>query len=61
MGIFTNGTLLNEEMREKILLHKVARVYISLDAATEETYAKVRLRNYEIEVDTIEDDDQIPF
>ena len=51
--IFTNGTLLNEEMREKILLHKVARVYISLDAATEETYAKVRLRNYDIEDDTI--------
>ena len=51
--IFTNGTLLNEEMREKILLHIVARVYISLDAATEETYAKVRLRNYDIEDDTI--------
>jgi MoaA/NifB/PqqE/SkfB family radical SAM enzyme len=51
--IFTNGTLLNEEMREKIFKHKVARVYISLDAATEETYAKVRLRNNDIEEDTI--------
>ena len=40
-------------MREKIFKHKVARVYISLDAATEETYAKVRLTNNDIEEDTI--------
>ncbi len=54
--IFTNGTLLNKEMREKIFNHKVARVYISLDAATEETYAKVRLKNNDIEQDTTNND-----
>ena len=48
--IFTNGTLLNEEMCNKI--HDVARVFISLDAATEETYAKIRLKNKQIEDDT---------
>ena len=47
--IFTNGTYLNEEMRKKILDHNVSRVYISLDAATEETYAKIRLNNKNIE------------
>ena len=50
--IFTNGTLLNEEMCNKILDHNVARVFISLDAATEETYAKIRLKNKQIEDDT---------
>ena len=50
--IFTNGTLLNEEMCNKILDHDVARVFISLDAATEETYAKIRLKNKHIEDDT---------
>ena len=51
--IFTNGTLLNEEMCKKILDHKISRVYISLDAATEETYAKIQLKNKNIEEDTV--------
>ena len=46
--IFTNGTLLNEDMCKKILDHEVSRVYISLDAATEETYQKIRLTNNKI-------------
>jgi|TARA_B110000467_G_scaffold161573_1_gene182936 MoaA/NifB/PqqE/SkfB family radical SAM enzyme len=46
--IFTNGTLLNEDMCKKILEHEVSRVYISLDAATEETYQKIRLTNKKI-------------
>ena len=46
--IFTNGTLLNEEMCEKILDREVSRVYISLDAATEETYQQIRLTNNKI-------------
>ena len=46
--IFTNGTYLNEKMRKKILEHKISRVYVSLDAATEETYAKIRLKNKNI-------------
>ena len=50
--IFTNGTLLDEEMCKKILDHKISRVYISLDAATEETYAKIRLTNRTIEEQT---------
>ena len=51
--IFTNGTLLNDEMRKKILDHEISRVYVSLDAATEETYNKIRLTNKKIEEDTI--------
>ena len=47
--IFTNGTLLNEDMCNKILEHEVSRVYISLDAATEETYQKIRLTNKKID------------
>lgn len=46
--IFTNGILLNEDMCKKILEHEVSRVYISLDAATEETYQKIRLTNKKI-------------
>ncbi len=46
--IFTNGTLLTENMCEKIFKHEISRVYISLDAATEETYQKIRLTNQKI-------------
>ena len=49
--IFTNGTYLNEEMCKKILDHEISRVYVSLDAATEETYAKIRLKNKNIDKD----------
>ncbi len=38
----TNGVMLNEEIIKKIIDNKVSRVEISLDAATPETYQKVR-------------------
>ena len=38
----TNGVLLNEEIIESLIKNKISRVEISLDAATEETYNKVR-------------------
>ena len=41
--LFTNGTLLNEKNSEKILNSSLTRLFISLDAATESTYDKVRI------------------
>jgi len=41
--LFTNGTLLNEKNSEMILNSSITRLFISLDAATEETYNKVRI------------------
>ena len=41
--VFTNGTLLNEKNSEMILNSSITRLFISLDAATEETYNKVRI------------------
>jgi len=38
----TNGILLNDEIIEAIIDNKITRVKISLDAATEETYKKIR-------------------
>ncbi len=38
----TNGTLLNSSVSEFLIQQKVARLEISLDAATPETYLKVR-------------------
>ena len=49
--LFTNGTFLTEEMCHKILDSKVSRVFISIDAATEETYRKIRQTNKSIESD----------
>jgi len=40
--LFTNGHLLTEERVEKILGSGITRVFVSLDAATEETYNKIR-------------------
>jgi len=44
MDIFfgTNGILLNDKIIEKIIKSKISRVEISVDAATSETYNKVR-------------------
>jgi len=44
MDIFfgTNGVLLNDEIIEKIIKNKISRVEISVDAASSETYNKVR-------------------
>ena len=41
--LFTNGTLLNEKNSEMILSSSVTRLFVSIDAATEETYNKVRI------------------
>ena len=38
----TNGVLLNDELIELIVKNKITRVKISLDAATKETYKKIR-------------------
>ena len=49
--LFTNGTFLNEEMRQKIIENKVSRVFISIDAATEQNYRKIRQTNRGIDED----------
>lgn len=41
--LFTNGTLLNEKNSEIILNSSLTRLFISIDAATEPTYDKVRI------------------
>lgn len=47
MDIFlgTNGVLLNEQMSSFLIKMEIARVEISLDAATPETYHKIRGKN----------------
>lgn len=40
--LFTNGVLLNEALSEFLIEQKVSRILISLDAATPETYKKIR-------------------
>ncbi len=44
MDVFlgTNGVLLNEEMSRFLVEQRIARIEVSLDAATPETYAKIR-------------------
>jgi len=49
--LFTNGTFLNKEMREKIIENKISRVFVSIDAATEQTYRKIRQSNRSIDED----------
>ena len=41
--LFTNGTLLNEKNAKKILESGITRLFISLDAATEIAYDKIRI------------------
>ena len=41
--IFTNGNLLNEKNSRLILNSCVTRLFVSIDAATEETYNKIRI------------------
>ena len=41
--IFTNGVLLNEKNSKKILESSLTRLFISIDAATSETYDQVRI------------------
>lgn len=47
MDIFlgTNGVLMNESISEYLVQNQIARVEISLDAATPETYLKVRRKD----------------
>lgn len=40
--LFTNGTLLSEELAEFLVAEEVARVFVSLDATKPETYEKIR-------------------
>ena len=40
--LMTNGTLLTQELSEFLVQQEVSRVCISIDAATSETYEKVR-------------------
>jgi len=40
--LFTNGQLLNKSRVEKILHSGITRVFVSLDASSEETYDKIR-------------------
>lgn len=41
--LFTNGSLLNNKNSEMILNSCITRMFVSIDAATEETYNKVRV------------------
>ena len=41
--LFTNGNLLNDKNSQLILNSSLTRLFVSLDAATEETYDKVRV------------------
>ena len=41
----TNGVLLNEQLCEFLVEQRVARIEVSLDAATPETYEKIRGKN----------------
>ena len=41
--LFTNGSLLNKRNSEMILNSCITRMFVSIDAATEETYNKVRI------------------
>ena len=43
--LFTNGTLLNEKNSNIILNSSLTRLFISIDAATESTYDKVRIQS----------------
>lgn len=49
--LMTNGTLLTEEMAEFLVNEQISRLCISVDAATPETYEKVRGKN---ELDKLE-------
>ena len=51
----TNGTILSEERARKILKSGITRLRFSLDAATKETYEKVRLgAKYDVTMKNIE-------
>jgi len=41
--LFTNGTLLNKKISEILINSSLTRLFVSLDAATIETYDKIRL------------------
>lgn len=45
--VTTNGTLLNQQRADALVQAGVTRVYVSLDAATAETYQKIRGWNFE--------------
>ena len=41
--LFTNGNLLNQKNSEILLNSSLTRLFVSIDAATRETYDKVRI------------------
>ena len=51
--IITNGTMLTKEMSEFIIENQYERLYVSIDAATRETYKKIRGYNLDIVEDNI--------
>lgn len=52
--LYTNGTFLNEKMIEKILDSNITRVHVSIDAASADTFQKIRKKNlYQTVVDNI--------
>ncbi|MDC0649527.1 radical SAM protein [Candidatus Puniceispirillum sp.] len=54
MFLYTNGTFLNDKMIDRILASGLTRVHISIDAATRETFIKVRKKDlYETVVSNI--------
>lgn len=46
--LFTNGTKLNHDMNEFLVDNHFERLYVSLDAATKETYKKIRGADLEL-------------
>lgn len=51
--IFTNGLLLNEENRKRIINSALTDIVISIDAAKEETYKKIRGGNFNLLLNNI--------
>jgi radical SAM protein with 4Fe4S-binding SPASM domain len=52
--IKTNGSLLSEEIADAFIENGLTRLSISLDAASEETYSKIRSKDYKKVVENIE-------
>jgi radical SAM protein with 4Fe4S-binding SPASM domain len=48
VSITTNGTLLDEDSADKLVRANIDQISFSLDAASHETYAKIRLDDFEV-------------
>ena len=49
--LFTNGLLLNEKISQELVDIPITRIYVSLDAATEKTFHKVRGRDQLLKIE----------